>query len=221
MTQIHHEPGTDWREGLADDVALTSLFDSKESYLWTGTWSLNWQEADDLDKARGKGKYYLPPAPGGGGPRIFARASTPPPPVLIPGRDALNIGTSGNIDTLTSFIFEDLAGTEIITLLRRDTIDGIDPNYSIISNISEVRRNIDPTKLISKVMRGSSYFDQFTIRLIDKIPDDEYLKQNNLEKFYYIASNGDLVIEFDNLLDGEVIEVQIATNGTINELDND
>lgn len=146
--------------------------------------------------------------------------SAPPSPVLIPGRDALNFATSGVIDALTSFIFEDLGGTEIITLMKRDTIDGIDPNYSIISNISDARRSFDPTGLLSRDSGANSYFDKFGIQLLDKIPDDEYLTQNQINDFYYIASNGDLVIELDNLTPDERIDVEIATSGTINELDN-
>lgn len=147
-------------------------------------------------------------------------SSAPPSPVLIPGRDALNFATSGVVNALTSFIFEDLAGTEIITLMKRDTIDGIDPNYSIISNISDARRTFDPTSLLSKKSKTDSYFDIFGIQLLDKIPDDEYLAKNSIVNYYYIASNGDLVIELDNLSPDERVEIEIATNGTINELDN-
>lgn len=155
---------------------------------------------------------YMPTYGGGG--------TTTPSPVLIPGRDALNFATSGVIDSLTSFIFEDLAGTEIISLMKRDTIDGIDPNYSIISNISDVRMSVDPTSLLSKKTKTDSYFDVFGIQLLDKIPGNEYLAKNSIHDFYYIASNGDLVIELDNLGVDERIDVEIATNGTIKELDN-
>lgn len=162
------------------------------------------------------------PTPGSESSSISSSAPTsaPPSPVLIPGRDALNFATSGVVNALTSFIFEDLAGTEIITLMKRDTIDGIDPNYSIISNISDARRTFDPTSLLSKKSKTDSYFDIFGIQLLDKIPDDEYLAKNSIVNYYYIASNGDLVIELDNLSPDERVEIEIATNGTINELDN-
>lgn len=210
--------GVDWRAGLSDEQSILDLFKDEQSFMFNGKWQLSYQQALALDEERGKGRAYRGP---GGPPRPRAVYTPPPPPVLIPGRDALNIGTTGVVDSLTSFIFEDLAGTEIITLLKRDTIDGIDPNYSIISNISEIRRDIDPTKLISKKIKHNSYFDIFAIKLLDKIPDTEYLTKNNLQNFYYIDTNGDLVIEFDNLADGEIIDVQIATSGTINKLDND
>lgn len=146
---------------------------------------------------------------------------SPPSPVLIPGRDALNFATTGVVNSLTSFIFEELGGTELITLMKRDTIDGIDPDYTVISNISEVRRNMDPISLVSKRTRTESYFDRFAIELLDKIPDDQYLSINKLQDFYYIASNGDLVIELENIAESERIDVDIATSGTINELDTD
>jgi hypothetical protein len=104
--------------------------------------------------------------------------------------------------------------------MKRDTIDGLDPNYIMISNISDVRNNINATPMISNRDRNSSYFDQFAISLLDKIPDDDYIANANIENFYYIDSNGDLIIEFDNILDGQQIEVDIVTSGTIKELDN-
>lgn len=158
---------------------------------------------------------------GGGGGGEGGYNAPPPSPVLIPGRDALNFSTTGTVNSLTSFIFEELGGTELITLMKRDTIDGIDPDYTVISNISEVRRNMDPVSLVSKRTRTESYFDRFAIELLDKIPDDQYLSINNLQDFYYIASNGDLIIELENITASERIDVDIATSGTINELDTD
>ena len=37
-----------------------------------------------------------------------------------------------------------------------------------------------------------------------------------LDNFYYIDTNGDLIIELDNMLSDEIVELEIAQGGTIN-----
>lgn len=211
------ESGEDWRANLADDQELLSLFKEGEDVVKSKSgYTLTRAQAEGVDEQRGKGRFYRPSS---NFPQSSTTSPSPAPsPVFIPGRDALNFATSGVVDALTSFIFEDLAGTEIITLMKRDTIDGIDPNYSIISNISDARKTFDPTSLLSKKTRTDSYFDIFGIQLLDKIPDDEYLAKQNITNYYYIDSNGDLIIELDNMDVNERIDIEIATNGTISEV---
>jgi hypothetical protein len=104
---------------------------------------------------------------------------------------------------------------EISTLTRRDTVEGQNPYYTLISNLSTINRQYDPTQLISRQKPNQTLFDIFPINLDSKIPGDLYLKQRNLDNFFYIDSNGDFVIELDNLLQDENIQLEIAGSGTI------
>lgn len=153
------------------------------------------------------------------------RSSPPPPPpppkpVKIPERSLVNLSTEGPSTSLISnLLFERLGSVEIATIARRDTVEGQNPLYSFISNLASIRVNFDPTRLITQQRRINQNFDIYTINLDEKIPDDQYLAQNNLTSFYYIDTNGDLVIEIDNLEVDEVLDLEIANSGTINLVD--
>lgn len=134
----------------------------------------------------------------------------------VPGRDVIQFNDNGiSIEGITNLLFEDIGGIELINMVRRDTVEGQNPYYTLISNLSTIKREFDPTQIISRQKPNQSFFDIFSIDLDSKIPDDIYLQQNNIDNFYYIDSNGDFVIELDNLTDEEIIEVEIAQGGTI------
>lgn len=155
------------------------------------------------------------------------RPPAPTPPVQqrqsiikSPNKDVVNFQREEySAASIARLLFEQVGSIELINIARRDTIEGQNPYYSLISNLSSIRKNFDPTSLISRQRVNETIFDNYTINLDSKIPDQDYLNKNNIENFYYIASNGDLVIELDNLSEDERIEVEIAQSGTINLVD--
>jgi hypothetical protein len=144
---------------------------------------------------------------------------TPPSPVRLPSRDVVSLVDAG-IDsaTIQNLLFENIGATELVKFTRHDTVDGINPYYDIISNLSDIKRKYDPASLISVQKPESSYFDIYTIKLDQKIPDQSYLDENNLTDYVYLDTNGNLAIELTNLASDEIMEVQIDSNGTIYEV---
>ena len=142
-----------------------------------------------------------------------------PAPVKMPSRDVVSLVDPG-IDsaTIQNLLFENIGATELIKFTRHDTVDGINPYYDIISNLSDIKRRYDPASLISLQKPESSFFDIFTIKLDQKIPDQEYLDENNLSDYVYIDESGNLVVELTNLASDEIIEVEIDSNGTIYDI---
>ena len=124
-----------------------------------------------------------------------------------------------NQSSITRLLFEQVGSIELINISRRDTIEGQNPYYTMISNLSSIRKNFDPTSLISRQKSNQNIEDNYIISLSNKIPDQDYLNRNNITNFYYIDDNGDLVIELDNLASDEIIEFEIASSGTINLVD--
>lgn len=140
----------------------------------------------------------------------------PPPPVSTPERDVIELA-SQEVDsqTIQNLLFENIGANELTKFVRHDTVDGINPYYDIISNLSDIKRKFDPAALISLENSSNSFFDIYPIKLQDKIPDEQYLIDNALQDYVYIDVNGDLIIELVNVSSSEIIEVQIDTNGTI------
>jgi hypothetical protein len=155
---------------------------------------------------------------------VTPMVSSPEPPttapVKTPSRDVVNL-VEPPIDaaTIQNLLFENIGATELVKFTRHDTVDGINPYYNIISNLSDIKRKYDPSSLISLQKPESSYFDIYTIKLDSKIPDQTYLNENNLNDYVYIDTNGDVVIELVNLATDEIAEVQIDTSGTIYRVD--
>jgi hypothetical protein len=158
---------------------------------------------------------------GGGGGISYSYSSDPyvappPPPVNVPERDVVSLAQQSiNSETITNLLFENIGANELTKFVRHDTVNGINPYYDIISNLSDIKRKFDPSTLISLEKPFTSFFDIYPIRLQDKIPDENYLSDNGLESQIYIDNNGDLVIEFVNVSSSEIVEIQIDTNGTI------
>ena len=144
---------------------------------------------------------------------------TPPSPVRLPSRDVVSLVDPG-IDsaTIQNLLFENIGATELVKFTRHDTVDGINPYYDIISNLSDIKRRYDPASLISLQKPESSFFDIYTIKLDQKIPNQEYLDENNLSDYVYIDESGNLVVELTNLASDEIIEVEIDSNGTIYDI---
>jgi len=154
-----------------------------------------------------------PPPPPGSPP---APPPPPPPPVKIPGRDVINFSRNEISATgIATLLFENVGGIEVSTLTRRDTVEGQNPYYTLISNLASIKTQYDPTKLISKQKPNQTFFDIFPIDLNSKIPGETYLRRKNLDNFFYIAPNGDFVIELDNIFEDENIQLEIAGSGTI------
>jgi hypothetical protein len=144
----------------------------------------------------------------------------PPPPVRVPERDVVELSTfSPEAETIVNLLFENIGANELTKFVRHDTVEGINPYYDIISNLSDIKRRFDPSSLISSQKSNLSNFDIYPIKLQDKLPDEKYLEENNLLDYVFFAENGDLVIEVVNMSDSEILEVQIDTNGTIYKIE--
>lgn len=158
-------------------------------------------------------------------------------PVIVktPTRNVTDISSlvpQYDAEYIQKILFENLSAIELSIVERHDTIEGINQKYSIISNLSEIRKKYDIARQLTVMDKFKPLTRIFTINIEDKIPQEDYLiledltstyqylDQNNeivnREKgYYYIDTNGDLVIELIGLERNQEVEVLIDTNGTI------
>jgi hypothetical protein len=133
-----------------------------------------------------------------------------------PARDVVNFSkVEFSAEGIFNILFEQIGGIELISMVRRDTVEGQNPYYTVISNLSNIKKEFDPTQIISRQKPNQSLFDIYSIDINNKIPNDLYLERNNLTNFFYIDTNGDFIIELDNMLADELVELEIAQGGTI------
>jgi hypothetical protein len=162
--------------------------------------------------------------------------TTPEPAaVKTPTRNITDISSlvpQYDVEEIQRLLFENLSAVELSKIERHDTIEGINQKYSIISNLSEIRIKYDSTKQLTIMQKFKPLTDIYTINIQDKIPLEDYLMVQNLDStyqyldenneivirekgYYYIDTNGDLIIELINLEKNQQVEVLIDTNGTI------
>lgn len=155
--------------------------------------------------------------------------------VKTPTRDVLNIASllpTESPEKIKSLLFEQFSAIELSNVLRHDTVQGMNQDYLIVSNLSDITRRYEASRSLTVMDKDSPLESIFSIKLSYKIPDKNYILKNNLDRTYkyldennvlqevekgyiYIESNGDLVIELDNLEPSEIVQVQIDGNGTM------
>lgn len=173
------------------------------------------QKIEETGPANTKDPYDFPPIL-----PDYSIPDPPPPPVRVPERDVIELlNQTVDAATIQNLLFENIGANELTKFVRHDTVEGINPYYNIISNLSDVKRKFDPASLVSLQKNDSSLFDLYPIKLQDKVPTDDYLADNNLTDYVYFNRSGDLVIEVVNMSDSELVEVEIDRNGTIYEVE--
>ena len=160
-------------------------------------------------------------------------------PVRIAARNVTDISSlvpQFDAEQIQKLLFENISAIELSLVERHDTIEGINQRYSIISNLSEIRKKYDAGKQLSAMDKFKPLTSIYAINIQDKIPQEDYIRLENLDStyqyfdenneivtrqkgYFYIDTNGDLVIELLNLERNQQVEVQIDTNGTIYKID--
>jgi len=138
----------------------------------------------------------------------------------IPNKDnVISLSRDVNdVAEIAQLVFEKLGAVELTKFTRHDTVDGINPYYNIISNLSAIKKEYDPSNLISSQKSDDSLYNAFSIKLENKLPGDEYLEDRGLDSYIYVDETGNLIIELINITSDELVEVEIDTNGTIVEV---
>lgn len=119
------------------------------------------------------------------------------------------------VEVITDLIFEDIAGQELLSVARNDTVNGQRVIYQPIRNLYLIQQEYNPNNIINMQTTSDKYFKNFTIRFENKVPNVG--SGPNGEFIYIDPDTGDLIIDFINIQEGEQVQVEILTAGTIYE----
>lgn len=117
-----------------------------------------------------------------------------------------------SVDIMSTLIFEDIGGQEIINIDRGDTVFGSNIIYENISNNNKILQAYNSYKIAPISQTSYEYFKNFPISLNSKIPSVGNGEDGS--NVYIDEVTGDLVLEFVNLEYDEEIEINIINNGT-------
>ena len=142
-------------------------------------------------------------------------------PIRLPNRDVIAIVESlPDAGEIEKYLFNDIGGTELINLIRNDSVSGINFSYSVISDLASNDQLFDPSFLLINKGKYQSEFDKYGIRLSTRIPETNYYYSNSLPtapmnvatNVYYDETLKALVIEFENMNSTEFVEIQVLSN---------
>lgn len=119
------------------------------------------------------------------------------------------------IEVMADILFENIGGQELINIARNDTVNGQTVIYQPIKNLSTIQQQYNPNNIVSLQSTSDKYFQNFSIKFDTKVPNVG--NGPNGEHVYIDTDNGGLVIEVVNIEDGEQVQVEITTSGTIYE----
>lgn len=128
------------------------------------------------------------------------------------------------VDTMVDLLFENIGGQELLTIARADTVNGQKVLYQPIKNLNILKEQYNPNNIVRLQATSDTFFNNFSIKLSDKIPNvGNGYYYSGATKVYdgtnvYLDDDGNLVIEFVNLANDEQAEIEITASGIIAEI---
>lgn len=112
-----------------------------------------------------------------------------------------------SIDLMTQMTIEDMGSLELINTARHNLITGNNIVYKPFSKLSVLNSRYDPLRILGLADGTPAQFDAFSISLENYLPD----QLTNVS----IDDSGNIIIEFINIEDGDLVEVEIISQGTL------
>jgi len=119
------------------------------------------------------------------------------------------------VEIMADLLFENIGGQELINIARNDTVNGQPVIYQPIKNLSTIQQQYNPNNIVSLQATSDKYFQNFSIKFEGKVPNVG--NGPNGEHVYIDPLTGDLIIEVINVEEGEQVQVEITSSGTIYE----
>ena len=132
------------------------------------------------------------------------------PDIIMFNDDQLTADSSIMVDLL----FEDIGGQELLTISRHDTVNGQNVLYQPIKNLNILKDEYNPNNIIMLQKTSDKIFKNFSIKLEESIPE---VGNGPSGSNVYLDVDGNLVIEFINMIHDEQVDVQITSGGILYE----
>jgi hypothetical protein len=145
-----------------------------------------------------------PPTPPSGGQKNFKVAD----PQFV-----LSADPTASTEEMENAIWQAIGGHEIISLARRDLIDGKNINYSLISELQKLFAEYNPKTIISIENATPLYFNNFGIRFEQYVPSQRLLSETveGLKNPISIDDKNNITIYVSNIKDSYDVEIQSIT----------
>lgn len=116
---------------------------------------------------------------------------------------------AATVEEMENAIWQNIGGHEIISLARRDLLDGINLNYNLISNLKELQREYNPQTILPIEDIIAKYFERFGLKFENFLPSARQLQSQGASSPVELDSEGNIVIYVKNIKDNQEVEVQV------------
>ena len=114
------------------------------------------------------------------------------------------------VEDMENLIWQGIGGHEIISLARRDLVDGKNINYGLISGLQKLFEEYNSKTIIAIENSSPLYFGKFGIRFELYLPSTQILQtvQLGLNNPVQVDQNNNITIYVVNIKDSYDVEVQ-------------
>ena len=129
----------------------------------------------------------------------------------------LSTDPAATIEEMQNTLWQGIGGHEIISLARRDLVDGKNISYGLISDLQQLFIEYNPKTIASIENASPLYFNSFGITFDSYLPSEADLAQIDqfLKNPVTLGVNNTITIYVSNIEDSYEIEVESLTSEKI------
>lgn len=129
----------------------------------------------------------------------------------------LSVDPAATIEEMTNSLWQDIGGHEILSVVRRDLVDGSNRDFGLVSDLKKLFAEYSPQTIISIENSSSLYFNQFGIKFEKYLPSEQSLLgiDPSLNSAVSIDSDNNITIYVSDVKDYYDVEVQSITSEQI------
>lgn len=152
-----------------------------------------------------------------------AIANQPEPQDIASKRSAFKIADpqyiissdpAATVEEMTDALWQSIGGHEILSVVRRDLVDGKNSDYGLISGLNKLFAEYNPKTIISIENVSNLYFNGFGIKFEKYVPSEESLStiQDGLLVPILVDDDHNISIYVSNIQPSYEVEIQSITS---------
>jgi hypothetical protein len=125
----------------------------------------------------------------------------------------LSVDPSSTVEEMQNVLWQGIGGHEILSVVRRDLVDGSNTDFGLISDLQKLFAEYSPKTILSLENSSSLYFNSFAIKFEKYLPPERLLQRlsENLINPIEIDDSGNIFIYVKDLKPSFQVEVQAIT----------
>lgn len=129
----------------------------------------------------------------------------------------VGLDPAATVEEMENAIWQNIGGHEIISLVRRDLVDGVNIDYSLINNLKQLFQEYNPRTIFSIQNSSAVFFERFGIKLEKYIPSIRSLQavDSDLKIPVIFDPLSGVSILVRNIAENEEVEVETITSQKI------